>query len=186
MRPLSLARLACGCSSPRPAIDSPWPRLARPRVAPSLSHEPRGGKTAEQVPAVAEAHPRTRRIRRPSARLAPDPAGRIREPREREAVEARNERVRRPGPGRDDGDPRSPGCDGRDPREEAVDLGARDKKGDRPRDVAPAPWRPVAPALDPRLRHESLGELPELDDAGRAVGALAARPLDRVSTMQTQ
>src|SRR6058998_2732816 len=160
-----------------PVIASPRRRLrlALPRVAPSLSHNATLDKAARRGEKQDS-----------SARQAPRVPTRLREPGEREAVEARNERVRRPRPGRDNGDPRGARRDRRDAREEAVDLRPRDEKGDRPRDVAAASRRPVAPPLDSRLPHEPLRQLPELDDARRAVGALAAGPLDRVPTVQTQ
>src|SRR5258705_2541623 len=107
-------------------------------------------------------------------------------PRQRKTVEVWNERVRWPRTGRYDGDPGRARCDRRDAREKRVDLGARDQERDRSRDVAPAPGRPIAPALDPGLRHEPLAELAELDDAGRAVGALATCAIDRVAAVKTQ
>src|SRR6266545_3717421 len=138
-----------------PVIDSPRRRrLALPRVAPSLSHNATLDKAAGASGRAEKQNS--------SARQAPRAPTRLRETCEREAIETWNERVRRPRAGRDNGDSRGARRDRRDAREEAVDLRSRDEKGDRPRDVAAASRRPVAPPLDSRLRHEPLRQLPEL------------------------
>ena len=110
---------------------------------------------------------------------------RLREPGERDKVEARNERVGRPRPRRDHGDPRGPRGDGRDACRKPGTSERGTRNATDPATLLPPPATGIASARC-RLSHQTLGQLPELDDPGRAVGALAAGPPDRVPAVQAQ
>ena len=161
-----------------------WSRcIGPPVVQPAAS----GSRvTSRKVPKPIAQPPSDKarkRFRTGSAGQAARSPARLREP--GTAVEARNERVRRPRPRRNHGDPRGPRGDGRDACREAGYLGARNEERHRPGDVAPAPATGIASA---RRRTESPDARPA-PGAGRPRALrrrIAAGPPDRVPAVQAQ